>query len=82
MTSQEMAKWWCELSDDEQAKFFVEVAIILDSWGTNKGADQLHYIGRHLQQCECSTPGSRSVIEGIFMSMISKEKARAIEAIL
>lgn len=58
------AEWFCDLSDDEQCKFFVEVARIMDGW-PGGGDSQLYYIGGHLKNCKCSTPEAREMIRAL-----------------
>lgn len=53
---------FCKLDDDQQAKFFVEVARIMDTWGLGKRDQQAWYIGRHLATCECATPEAREFV--------------------
>lgn len=57
-----LARAFCRLDDDGQAQFFVEAARIMATWA-GAGMDmQAHYIGRHLRDCECSTPGGRELV--------------------
>lgn len=57
-----LARAFCRLDDDGQARFFVEAARIMAEW-PGAGMDmQAHYIGRHLRDCECSTPGGRDLV--------------------
>lgn len=56
------AQWFCELDDDHQAKFFVEVAKIMETWGPGKLEWQAHSIGSHLKNCECSTDEARQIV--------------------
>lgn len=56
------AKWFSELSDDEQCRFLVAVAGEMDKWPG--GADgQLYHIGGHLRNCECSTDAAREWVD-------------------
>ena len=58
------AKWFAELSDDEQAEFFIEAARIMSAWP--HGMDnQLYYIGGHLRHCPCSTDEARTMITNL-----------------
>ena len=58
------AAWFCELDDDQQAKFFVAVAERAKSW-PHGGDSQWHFIGGHLRNCECSTEAAREMIRGL-----------------
>ena len=51
-----LAQGFCQLNDDQQAKFFVEVVKIAETWGDsiNPAAHQAYAIGRHLKTCSCS----------------------------
>ena len=70
LTVKEVAQLFCQFDDDRQAKFFVEVAAIMDKWPTMAGrAMQAHYIGRHLATCECSTQSARDFITEVHDAM-------------
>ena len=60
-----LARGFCELDDDTQAKFFVEVARLMGQWGAGKAESQAFYIGRHLRTCECATDAARELIRNI-----------------
>lgn len=70
-----VADWFCELSDDQQAEFFIAVAErgkkwTCDSKGFCLGANhQWWLIGRHLATCKCATEEARdmvcTIVEGI-----------------
>lgn len=68
----EMAECFCEMNDDDQAQFFVEVAKIMETWPTMAKDNQPYYIGKHLAECDCSTPESREFITNIYNSMMDK----------
>ena len=69
----EIAKLFSEMDDDEQAKFFCEVARIAKAWGPGDGTMQWMRIGRHLGTCECSTDEGRDMIRTIAESLESSE---------
>lgn len=69
LTPEQIAEAFCELDDDAQAKFFVEVARLAREWGAVNSAMQPHYIGRHLRDCECSTDDAREFILAIAYGM-------------
>lgn len=60
----QVAERFAQMDDDAQAKFFVKVARIMDSWPKpSHGRDgQAWYIGRHLATCACSTQSARDLI--------------------
>ncbi len=66
----EIAKTFSRMNDDQQARFFNEVAAIMKDWPTDGGmASQAYYIGRHLRTCECSTDEARIFIHDIYTAM-------------
>ncbi|KKN41455.1 hypothetical protein LCGC14_0723260 [marine sediment metagenome] len=71
-----LAKAFCNLDDDQQAKFFVEVVRIAGDWGTSNAAEhQALAIGRHLKTCSCSTEGARDFIRSIEYGIGREEDA-------
>lgn len=60
----DIAARFCELDDDHQAKVFVNIAKIMDSWprGSFARHSQAHFIGGHLRNCPCSTDEARELI--------------------
>lgn len=74
---QSLAERFCAMDDDAQAKFFVEVAAIMDRWPmppSHGRSMQCWFIGRHLATCSCSTEAGREVIRDIFNSMEHKRE--------
>jgi hypothetical protein len=65
LSTEEIAKAFCDLDDDAQAQFFVHVAADMAKWGGGKGAMQIFYIGKHLQECECSTEEARDWVKDL-----------------
>lgn len=61
---QKGAEWFSALDDEQQAQFFIEVAALAKAWPIYQGL-QWHSVGRHLRNCECSTPEARTMIEDI-----------------
>lgn len=68
-----LAAIFCDWDDDTQAKFFVEVAKIMDAWGPGKLDGQCWYIGGHLRNCSCSTDEAREFIRSIVNGMEKSE---------
>lgn len=66
---QPLAVEFCKLDDDQQAKFFVEVARIMDVWGPGKRDTQAWYIGRHLATCHCATEEGREFVRMIALHL-------------
>lgn len=60
-----LAEMFCSLDDDKQAKFFVEVVKIMETWGPGKMEHQAWYIGRHLATCECASEPARTFVDHI-----------------
>jgi hypothetical protein len=61
----ELAQIFCEMDDDAQAQFFIEVARIFNGWPGNRGSEQARYIANHMRTCECSTEAARELVRGI-----------------
>lgn len=69
LTLQQLAGLFVELDDDSQAKFFVEVASLMQSWTPHERNMQAFYIGRHLRDCACSTEDARKLMMDIVDAM-------------
>lgn len=63
-----LADVFSNMTDDEQAQFFIEVAKRFKSWGPG-WTSQAQYIGAHLKNCSCSTDEARELIENIAYAM-------------
>lgn len=77
LSMESAATWFSSLSDDDQAKFFVEVARIAregfpDEFSVSQ---QWFYIGNHLRTCECATEEAREMIRGIARAIDWKDAA-------
>jgi hypothetical protein len=59
-----VAAWFCELNDEGQADFFIEVARIAEGWKVHQG-QQWWLVGSHLRKCECSTNQARELIRDL-----------------
>lgn len=64
-TPEALADLFCDLDDDQQARFFVRAAAVMDGWGFGKLDMQAIYIGRHLRTCACSSDGARELVRTI-----------------
>ena len=60
-----IAEAFCEMDDEEQAQFFIEVTAIAGRWGSAGRSMQAHYIGNHLKTCVCSNDQVRGFISEI-----------------
>ena len=60
-----LAAQFCGMTDDAQAQFFVHVARTMGAWKGGGCHMQLAYIGKHLQECACSTPEARQWINDL-----------------
>lgn len=67
LTPAQLAEAWCQMSDDEQAAFFVEVARLAEGWPGGGAIMQWHYLGRHLR--DNAPLAARRIIEEIAGSM-------------
>lgn len=72
ITVEQLAQWFCGMSDDDQAQFFVMVAAGMDAYEGIGRCMQLRYIGNHLRDCACSTESAREWISEL--AEIIKEK--------
>ena len=71
LTITQAAAWFAELDDDQQARFFVELAAVAAKWDHEPLADlkQWERVGVHLRDCACATDDGRNVIRGIAAAM-------------
>lgn len=64
-----VARWFANLDDDSQARFFVAVAAAAKSWPVDaRHAGQWHQwyqVGSHLRNCECSSEDAREMVRHI-----------------
>lgn len=66
----DIAEAFCQMDDDEQARFFVEVARIMEAYpGPAAGLLQRGAIARHLSTCECATELAREWLRDITSSL-------------
>ena len=68
LDARQLADSFCDMGDEEQAQFFIEVAAIANEW-TDTNADQWYMVGRHLRTCECSNDDARDLIRRIAMGV-------------
>lgn len=67
-TPLQLAEIFCQMDDEEQAQFFIEVSKIFSTW-PGGGGMQTYVIGRHLATCECSGEIARDLIRDIANSI-------------
>ncbi len=81
VSPESLAKFFCELDDEELAQFFIEAAKIAGQWEEPSwGADwQWHVVGRHLANCACSTDAAREMVATIARAANAEPEARAAE---
>ena len=63
LTPAQVAEAFCDLDDERQAQFFVEVARLAQEWP--KAHYQWSLVGNHLRDCECSTEAARDMVREI-----------------
>lgn len=65
-TPRVLAEVFADMSDEDQAQFFIEVAEIACQWeqGANQGW-QWSLVGGHLRDCSCSSPEARDIVRAI-----------------
>lgn len=68
ITPELLAKIFCDMNDDAQCKFFVEVGRIADE-SEYAFSTQWQYLGGHLRNCECSTESARRFISNLYEAM-------------
>lgn len=59
-----VAAWFCELDDEAQADFFIEVAKRAEDWATRPEMQWIR-VGAHLRTCACATDEARELIESL-----------------
>lgn len=62
------AKWFCGLSDEQQADFFIAVAKEAESWDQPQW-DQWWLVGKHLRTCSCSTDEARELVHHLYRGL-------------
>lgn len=67
VTIEQIASWFAAMDDDQQAKFFVEVAKIAQSW--KDPGMQWWLVGSHLRNCECSTEDARELVRTLYAGL-------------
>jgi hypothetical protein len=65
LTTQQLAELFCQLTDEEQAQFFVECGRIAATWSPYGADAQWREVGKHLQVCACSTDEARGIVNEI-----------------
>jgi len=58
------AAWFCGLTDEQQADFFIEVARQAEKWEHHQSG-QWWLVGAHLRNCECSTDEARELVRNL-----------------
>lgn len=59
---EDAAKWFSELDDDAQARFFVAVGRHAAKWGDGWAEAQWFSVGSHIKNCECSSLEARQFV--------------------
>jgi hypothetical protein len=65
LSAEDLAEAFCEMDDDAQAQFFVEVARIIRSWEGVARHLAVAAIGNHLRTCECATADARELVRDL-----------------
>lgn len=70
LTPAQLAYAFSEMSDEEQAQFFIDVALLVRAW-PDPIARQLQAmeIGKHLRECSCSNDDARQFVRDIVDGM-------------
>jgi len=70
LTPVQLAQAFCDLSDEEQAQFFIEAArIARETWQGPATFLQWREVGKHLAACACSTDDARELVRDIAEGM-------------
>jgi hypothetical protein len=69
-----VAKWFCELDDEKQADFFIQVAKRAKGWERDQG-HQWWLVGRHLVNCICGTTEALDLVAELSYGIQSAKKA-------
>jgi hypothetical protein len=74
LTAVELADAFCEMGDEQQAQFFIEVARIADGWppGIMPRGWQWREVGKHLRNCSCSSESARALVREIADGMAER----------
>jgi len=73
LSVEQLAASFAELTDDQQAQFFIEVARLAAAWGPGNFQQWLN-VGRHLKECECSTDDARELVRDIAAGLATSPK--------
>ena len=76
LTPAQLAFAFSEMSDEQQAQFFIDVALLVRAW-PDPIARQLQAmeIGKHLAECSCSNEDARTFVRDIVEGMESYREA-------
>jgi hypothetical protein len=72
-----VARWFCELDDEQQADFFIAVAARAQAWPRDQGY-QWYLVGRHLVNCSCGTPEALALVEELSNGIRAAQNQRSI----
>lgn len=64
VTPELLAQIFCDMSDEQQCMFFVEIGRISEASESNFD-QQWYYLAGHLRSCECSTDAARAFIKNL-----------------
>jgi len=64
LTPAQVAEAFADLDDEQQTRFFVEVARIASTWEPGT-APQWRLVSRHLRDCPCSTDDARELVRDL-----------------
>lgn len=68
LTPAQLAEAFCDMNDEDQAQFFIEVAALAEKWPDRSGMQWI-LVGRHLRECGCSTDQARELVRTIVEGM-------------
>jgi len=66
----QLAEIFCEMSDEEQAQFFIETSRLVKEWNDIARHLQWLEVGKHLRECECSTDEARELVKDIYQGIV------------
>lgn len=62
LTPLQLAESFIEMTDEQQAQVFIEIAKPSMNWTALQRMNQWFSVGRHLRDCSCSNDGARELV--------------------
>ncbi len=65
----ELARFFCEMDDEQQAEFFIACARHAKEWDFSAHG-QWFAVGRHLKECDCSNDSARDMVKCLNLGLL------------